>query len=1313
MSQIEKLKIQGVRSFDNSRSEVIYFHAPLTLIVGYNGSGKTTIIECLKYAATGQQPPNSKGGAFVHEPKLSGEKEVLAQVKLQFKDSKGSKLVITRSLQLTVKKATRASKTLDCNLMMIRDGERTNLSKRVAEMDAIIPKYLGVSNAILETVIFCHQDESLWPMSEPLVLKKKFDEIFEALKYTKAIDNLKSLRKGRGDELKTLRIHEGNFKINKDKAEKCEKKSLALQNEMEVIRQQIFQLDKDLKAANNDKAEKESRAAKANTVVEELKNKTTQAKYLENNVNELKAHIKEFQESDEWLEDTLAQYDERMAQYEEQNIGFQTQYTELNASAKSAGRTLAKKQAERGQHQADKATFEQNLETRRRLVSEAAVHHSMRGYEGDLDDEQIQEFVERIEKLSREKDRDLEKIRKQTDGELQKKQTVLTNLELTRTTRTQEKVNAKQTIANNDKKISAKQMGLRTIRMDEGTLAALKKSLKDVQENLQRLNADYEAASWDANMKHERSQLRELQDEATRLRNELVQSNRLVEGQAALQLVKKEAKDREARLETIKATYSNQLVAVVGNNWQFDNLEHDYQVAMEERNQAVESAKKQQDGLNRELTGLEFRLKTVKDSFKQKKTEMQKCKDLVMDSIFTVDGSPISSVDDYPKELAELETFHNENQKSLDGADYVLDYYRKGQENIQRKNCCKLCERPFGNGQEKSAALDKLNQLIAKTAKKEFEKALSESGEDIKTANAARMHYETYKTLSVEVPSLEKQMQKLESEKSSLVTRLETQDSLVRDAATIKDDGDSLSKTVSSIAQFCAEIARYEHDISRLSSQQKLSGSSLTTDEIDQQSTACEEKIRAVSARITKIGSDKEQAISVINLLDKEEADLNQKVSSAKNQLETKNRLSAEIQEYRDSSNQLYDSNKIADQELESLAPEVSKAKAQYEEVQKRGRAQEKQVQSEKDDVAKTVHKFKVAEDSINNYIETDGPGKLATCERSIRNIEQEQMTLDVELAQVTKSANEMKERVADSESTRKSIMENLRYRKNLKQLKNLQDEISELKSRNVVEDHEQLEEDALSAAKYYQNLYADRGPIVGELKAKDGELSRYLQEWETDYKTAAEDYRETHLKVEVVKAACDDLAKYGSALDAAIMKYHSMKMEEINQIAGELWQRTYQGTDIDAIMIRSENEDGSKTTSTSRRSYNYRVVMVKGDVEMDMRGRCSAGQKVLASIIIRLALAECFGINCGVIALDEPTTNLDADNIKALATSLHAIITARRHQSNFQLIIITHDEEFLKEMNCADFAEHFWQVSRDREQKSKIERAPITDLMQ
>jgi hypothetical protein len=38
-----------------------------------------------------------------------------------------------------------------------------------------------------------------------------------------------------------------------------------------------------------------------------------------------------------------------------------------------------------------------------------------------------------------------------------------------------------------------------------------------------------------------------------------------------------------------------------------------------------------------------------------------------------------------------------------------------------------------------------------------------------------------------------------------------------------------------------------------------------------------------------------------------------------------------------------------------------------------------------------------------------------------------------------------------------------------------------------------------------------------------------------------------------------------------------------------------------------------------SRRQYNYRVVMVKNGVEMDMRGRCSAGQKVSTHFMIPL----------------------------------------------------------------------------------------------
>lgn len=94
------------------------------------------------------------------------------------------------------------------------------------------------------------------------------------------------------------------------------------------------------------------------------------------------------------------------------------------------------------------------------------------------------------------------------------------------------------------------------------------------------------------------------------------------------------------------------------------------------------------------------------------------------------------------------------------------------------------------------------------------------------------------------------------------------------------------------------------------------------------------------------------------------------------------------------------------------------------------------------------------------------------------------------------------------------------------------------------------------------------------------------------------------------------------------------------------------------------------------------------------MRGRCSAGQKVLASLIVRLALSQSFCCECGVLSLDEPTTNLDERNVEALAESLAALIRERygkkafdakrkgeeiHYKACFQLILITHDENFVR----------------------------------
>lgn len=60
-------------------------------------------------------------------------------------------------------------------------------------------------------------------------------------------------------------------------------------------------------------------------------------------------------------------------------------------------------------------------------------------------------------------------------------------------------------------------------------------------------------------------------------------------------------------------------------------------------------------------------------------------------------------------------------------------------------------------------------------------------------------------------------------------------------------------------------------------------------------------------------------------------------------------------------------------------------------------------------------------------------------------------------------------------------------------------------------------------------------------------------------------------------------------------------------QVLKELWQKTYRGQDIEYIEIRADTAD------SGRSAYNYRVIMHASGAELEMRGRCSAGQKVRA----------------------------------------------------------------------------------------------------
>lgn len=315
---------------------------------------------------------------------------------------------------------------------------------------------------------------------------------------------------------------------------------------------------------------------------------------------------------------------------------------------------------------------------------------------------------------------------------------------------------------------------------------------------------------------------------------------------------------------------------------------------------------------------------------------------------------------------------------------------------------------------------------------------------------------------------------------------------------------------------------------------------------------------------------------------------------------------------------------------------------------------------------------------------------------------------------QINLLVDEGRQKIEELAQERETINQALEYLTLKDKYIEVCDKLSNINEQEVLE----YQQEYSSTAQELNMAFTD---LSSEISSKKGEIKQIKNQIDTDMKTMNNDYADIEQKYHEINCNSKTLLNMEHDLDVAskiiemsIMNFHSKKMEEINVLLDELWRTTYKGSDIATIKIVTEKvKKNSSSSGSSVESFNYKVVMFKDSLEIDMRGRCSAGQKVMACILIRLALAETFGVSCGVITLDEPTTNLDQENSEGLAESLHRIIESRRFQQNFQLVIITHDENFLKFMNAQDFTDGFWKVSKDNNLASKIEWKSIENLIQ
>ena len=832
-----------------------------------------------------------------------------------------------------------------------------------------------------------------------------------------------------------------------------------------------------------------------------------------------------------------------MAVHEEHRKRQTRRYEDLKRDIDQVRGKQGAKRTEAGKYEQMKAHHEQQIQRREMIIKETARSHNIRGYDADLDDLQINEYMERITKLCKDQNANVDRLRRETDKEVQRVQSILSKFGERRSALQESKSSAKQQLASNDQKIVSCQSELNKIEIDEGTKAAMESHIEDLETKMNQAKKDLEIGAWDTKIQQANAQVRSFEDESERFNRELIQGTKQAGELARLDHLKKEVKDHQRSLDTMNGAHGERLRGLVGQKWQPSSLEGEFQAVIDQRKRQVTDAERQRDGITRELEQVNFKLKNNRADLKKKQAELSTCAQRIIDG---TQGEP----EDYPENLLAFEHDRDVRKGDVEGYSILKKWYNECIEVATEKEACRLCTRPFGNNKELSQFILKLEKQQSKAALEGMQTELRDLEAELQRAKDAGSSYDTWLRLKEkELPALEAEIEKEEGQRELLLRQIDEHDKTVNDREEARRDAETLAKPVANIVKYSSEIVSFQRQIEQLAAEQKDAGLSRTLEDVKEQLDSITEKSRNLRGSIAKLTSDKDRCQGQISALKLALSDAKASLNTANYQLERRASVLAQIEDLKKLNHEHQEAMTRVDAEIQKLAPQIAEEETKLGDIRQRGSVKEKALQQEALQLSDSVHKLKLADQDIRSYMDDGGPEKLARANREIQNFQQEIEQLGDEQKHITVEINKISEELKNHQQTRRTIADNITFRRKKGELEAVEDEIAQLSAQNAEADLDHHKSQADHWQRRHIFFSTEQKGKMGTMKAKDDQLKELLKDWETDYKDAPYKFKEAHILVEVrflqtlhvhnllrcwqtTKAAVEDLGRYGGALD-------------------------------------------------------------------------------------------------------------------------------------------------------------------------------------
>lgn len=1299
MAKLVKISLMGVRSFgpENEDEQVITFQSPLTLILGQNGCGKTTIIESLKYACTNELPSGG-GRDFVNDPHLSGNMSTKGVIKLQLANATGDKAVIVRVVSVEVKAKTSQFQTIDNSIVYKKPGGNVTpmVTMKIEELVRTVCGIMGVSKPIINHVLFCHQEDSLWPLDSPKTVKETFDKIFDATKYNRAVENLLKLNKKNKILLNLYLVQKEGLRNQKAHVEHERLKLHDKQAKLEDIQQQLQGKIVQLKPI-------EAKMKELSALEDNLKDLEKLYSAKDEELKGIDEHVKEIRKNlqEEYTDDD-ASLKRDIESFEGLENKWRNQFDELSRTKAKLAiqdceiekqiRIVQSKVADLKSSQDSNAS--QVIE-RNNLISNCQNEFKLKQH-GALDFKE--EVLEALSKLNEGYKR-LEAtsdtyIKRLEDDEI-KQLRCLEALFKKKISLDQEvKLKSAQVVKVNKELVELHDK-LQDLKVSNKKMAQFEMDISRMTKDIDKISQTFEPEKAERNIQTSKREIKDLKTSLENLEQDydVLRDNHATE--KMLQNLDCSVVSKQTDIEKIKNKHSSYFDDVFSNN---TSGFKDVVLTMQRQNSSkITTIMQKINTTQKKLIENETVCKSKKSKLKDMIQERNNCDKEVK---AVCKGKPYVVI---RKELEEEVENLQSDKGQYTSAKIVYSKFIKAFES--EKPCCPICATDFQN--KKDSIIGIIKSLKGR---------IQSVPEDLKACTEKLKISQDKFNRVVKLEAINKRVEELSSYIDSIEIEItHTEQLIVNEKSNLQQlqeelkDPEKSKEVADKLIGDASLLDKYFKDLQSYESEREVLQALLIT--IDSTKSVEETKIEISELKDSISRHEHDVELEQRKLLQNRN-----KLQELKDRRAAENEKKLNLQKNMQGQPQLEEQYSKLQTDQENLTFEIERMKVDL------ATATEAHEEASSDlDLVKATNKAEVASNRNNlakqkrmlenieeiqkkiEDFESQGINKLL--DRSVEEgveLQARKSQLSIEAEKITKEKFDIEKKIAGQNHELRKLTDNLLLREKTVLRDRVRNERDILKIKIAGQNYQKLHREKQSHNKEWHDLTNEIGKFKGqltELSESIIELQLFLER--PDKKNAHQKYLEMCYNIVAMQKGMQDLVHFTRAIEMSILKFHTERMKQINNVMRDLWRSIYQGNDIESIRIKTDNV----TSTAARRTYNYSVMQVKNGVEIEMRGRCSAGQKVLACLIIRMALAETFSLHCGILALDEPTTNLDRQNIISLSEALVKLIEDRERDKNFQLLIITHDEEFLSTLQRAHKDAFYYYVTRNPKGFTRIQK--------